>query len=181
MNMKRPVKNLKGLSNKMKTLAIIPARAGSKRLPGKNIKMLLDKPLVGWTALQAKRCHYFDRVIISTDCQTIANIANEYGAEVPFLRPTNLAEDNSSSLDVVKHALDHYAKQGEKFDVIALLEPTSPLRTSQDLSNAMADFFKAYDRYDAVISVGKMEREHPAIMKEIDQRQRLKPFTGKKM
>lgn len=154
------------------TLAIIPARAGSKRLPGKNIKELAGKPLVGWTVEQACRCKYFTEVIISTDCPTIADIAKRHGAKAPFLRPISLAADNSSSMDLVDHALDYYASQGQTFDYIALLEPTSPLRKKEDLDNAMSALLMQ-DNYHALISVGKIEREHPSILKHITPEKRL--------
>lgn len=156
-----------------KTLAIIPARKGSKRLPGKNILPLSGKPLIGWTVAQACQCQYFDKIIVSTDCDEIARVATTFGAEVPFIRPAELAQDKSSSYGVVEHAL---TALDTHYDVIALLEPTSPLRTKQDLNLAMQLFIENYANYDAVISVGKIEREHPAILKKIDQANTLTPF-----
>lgn len=160
-----------------RTLAIIPARAGSKRLPGKNVKPLAGKPLVAWTVEQACGCQYFTEVIISTDCENIAEIAKQYGAKVPFLRPDALAMDNSSSMDLVEHALEHYAKQGVFFDYVALLEPTSPLRKKDDLNNAMSAFLSNSQKYHALISVGKVEREHPTIMKKITSENRLSKYA----
>lgn len=165
------------MNHTVKTLAIIPARAGSKRLPSKNIKSLAGKPLVAWTVEQACRCQYFSEVIISTDCQNIADIAQSYGAKVPFLRPEVLSGDLASSFDVVEHALNHFAKQGEEFDYIALLEPTSPLRKKEDLDQAMRNFLENSERYHALISVGKIEREHPAIIKRITAENRLSPYA----
>lgn len=161
-----------------KVLAIIPARAGSKRLPAKNTKMLLGKPLIGWSVEQACLCRYFYKVIISTDCQNIANIAQKFGAEVPFLRPQALSRDDSPSIDLVEHALQHYSTQGDHFDMIALLEPTSPLRAKEDLEKAMGYFIENYSDYDALISVGKIAREHPSVIKKIESGC-LKPFSTK--
>lgn len=163
--------------NIIKTLAIIPARAGSKRLPSKNIKPLAGKPLVAWTVEQACSCEYFSDVIVSTDCQSIADIAQTYGAEVPFLRPAALSDDTASSIAVVEHALNHFARQGKTFDYIALLEPTSPLRKKEDLNQAMRTFLENSGHYHAMVSVGKIEREHPAIIKAITPENRLLPYA----
>jgi len=164
------------MARRLNVLAIIPARGGSKRLPGKNIKPLLGKPLINWTIEQALQCHYFDKVIVSTDCKKIAEVAKEKGASVPFIRPDSLSQDRTPSIDVVEHALDFFSLKQEYFDVLVLLEPTSPLRTAKDLNNAMTLFIDHYDTYDALISVGKVEREHPSIMKLIEEENFLKPF-----
>src|SRR4030042_3633861 len=109
-------------------LAIIPARGGSKRLPGKNIKILCGKPLIGWTIEQAKSSKYIDDIFVSTDYRSIADIAEQFGIKVPFLRPEELSKDSSSSMDVVEHVLKSYKRSNQLFDFIILLEPTSPLR-----------------------------------------------------
>lgn len=115
----------------MKNYAIIPARAGSKGLPGKNIKILLGKPLIAWTIEQANSAKCFDRVIVSTDSPDIAQIAEDLGAEIPFLRPKELAGDKARTVDVVLHLAD---KLGfDKEDRICLLQPTSPLRDASDI------------------------------------------------
>jgi CMP-N,N'-diacetyllegionaminic acid synthase len=161
------------------TLAIIPARAGSKRLPGKNIKPLLGKPLIAWTVEQACRCQYFTDVVLSTDCENIAAVGKEYGAKVPFLRPPALSQDHSSSYDLIEHALAYFNQQGKNYDYVALLEPTSPLRKKQDLDHAMQGFLENQDQYDALISVGRIEREHPSIIKAITAEKKLSRFYEK--
>lgn len=161
---------------KVSTLAIIPARAGSKRLPGKNVKQLAGKPLVAWTVEQACRCDLFDEVVISTDSADIAGIAKQYGASAPFLRPESLSQDNSSSIDLVEHALNYYASKGQSFDYVALLEPTSPLRKKDDLNTAMSAFLDKSDFYHALVSVGKIEREHPSILKKITPESKLSTY-----
>ena len=88
-----------------KVTALIPARGGSKRLPRKNVKLLGNKPLIAWSIDTAKASKYIDRVIVSTDDKEIKHIAEEYGAEVPFLRPEHLSNDHASSFDVIKHAI----------------------------------------------------------------------------
>jgi CMP-N,N'-diacetyllegionaminic acid synthase len=136
-------------------LAIIPARKGSKRLPNKNILPLGHKPLINWTIEAAINSHLFETVIVSTDSEEIAEIANKAGAEIPFIRPLHLANDAASSIDVVIHAINHYKTQGKNFDYIVLLQPTSPLRTSTDITDAI----KVLEEKEAnsVISVCEMD------------------------
>lgn len=116
-------------------LALIPARSGSKRLPGKNIKDLCGKPLIAWTIDTALKSKYLDHVIVSTDCNEIANISRQYGASVPFIRPEDISLDASSTTEVINHCLDYFKK--ESYTHILLLQPTSPLRTSRDIDIAV--------------------------------------------
>lgn len=111
-------------------LGIIPARGGSKGLPHKNIRKLGGKPLIAWTIEQALRSKYIDRVIVSTDNPAIAKISKKYGADVPFMRPAELATDKAKSIDAVFHALFSLS---EKYDYVVLLQPTSPLRIADDI------------------------------------------------
>lgn len=120
----------------MKRLAIIPARSGSKGLPDKNIRLLLDKPLMAYSIEAAKESGLFDRVYVSTDSEDYRQIAIECGATVPFLRSEALSGDTASSWDVVKEALDRFHEMGEEYDEIALLQPTSPLRKAEDIQKA---------------------------------------------
>jgi CMP-N,N'-diacetyllegionaminic acid synthase len=110
------------------TLAIIPARAGSKRLPCKNERVLLDRPLVLWSVEFALAYGGFDLVLVSTDSPEVAALAREAGAYVPWLRPASLASDTATSIDVVLHAVDAMKGEGRYFDRVALLQPTSPVR-----------------------------------------------------
>lgn len=112
----------------MRTLAIIPARGGSKRLPGKNLKLLFNKPLIAWTIEFAKSVPWFDEIQVSTDSQEIAAVCEQYGVTVSRLRPAELATDESSSLDVVLDVLQWRQSSGGEFDAIALLQPTTPVR-----------------------------------------------------
>jgi CMP-N-acetylneuraminic acid synthetase len=120
--------------NNKKILAIIPARGGSKRLPRKNILPLAGKPLIQWTIDAALSSEHIDDVIVSTDCSEIAKISNESGAKVPFIRPDYLSNDNATSNDVILHALKNI---NIKYDIIVLLQPTSPLRSAMDIDNAI--------------------------------------------
>ncbi len=120
----------------MKNIAIITARSGSKGLPHKNIKLLAGKPLMVWSIEAALESGMFDTVMVSTDSEEYAKIAREYGAEVPFLRSEATSQDNSNSWDVVAEVLDEYKKLGREFDTLMLLQPTSPLRSGEDIRSA---------------------------------------------
>ncbi len=122
----------------MKVLFIITARGGSKGVPKKNIRMLGGLPLVAYKIISARKCKYTSRVIVSTDDEEIAKISKRYGAEVPFLRPKELATDIASSMDVVLHAMN-WIKNNDKdsYDYVCMLEPSSPFASYQDLNNAI--------------------------------------------
>jgi len=117
-----------------KILGIIPARSGSKGLPRKNILPLAGKPLIVWTIEAANGSKYIDRCIVSTDSEEIAEEAVKYGGDVPFLRPVKLATDEADSDSVVLHAIDALP---QKYDMVVLLQPTSPLRTSENIDKAL--------------------------------------------
>ena len=133
-------------------IAIIPARGGSKRLPKKNVLDLGAKPLIAWTIEAALGCPFLDEVMVTTDDGEIAEIAKRYGANVPFMRPDALANDTATSFDAIKHAIDYYQFELRKrFDFVVLLQPTSPLRNSQNISGAIE--LQAKKNADAIISV----------------------------
>ena len=145
---------------KKKILGIITARAGSKRIPSKNTKLLNGKPLISYILTSAIKSKYIDRLIVSTNSKKIAEISKHYGADVPFLRPNKLAVDTISSAAVVKHAI-HYLKESETYntDIIILLQPTSPLCLSDDIDK-VTELYLNNSKYDSVISV-KRVTEHP--------------------
>ncbi len=147
----------KANTNTDKPIAIIPARGGSKRLPRKNILPLAGKPLIAWTIEAALESGVFDRVIVNTDDQEIADIAIQYGAEVPYLRPSELATDTATTISVLKHQLEYYLSHDEVFDQLVLLQPTSPLRTAQDIRNAWGLYCE--HTIESVVSVTPVE--HP--------------------
>lgn len=135
-----------------KFIAIITARDGSKRLPNKNILDLAGQPLISWTIEAAKNCDLIQEVVVSTDSMEIKEIAEKYNATVPFLRPENLSNDTASSFDVVKHCIDYYKnEENREFEYLILLQPTSPLRTSEDITNAI--HLLESKNADAVISI----------------------------
>lgn len=161
----------------MKTLGLIPARGGSKGVPGKNIKRLAGKPLIAYTIEQARAAQRLDRLIVSTDDTEIAKTAAAYGAEVPFMRPEELAQDHSGSLDVVLHALEFFEKKGECFDAVCLLQATSPYRPDGVIDEAIALFHK--ERPDSLVSVRRVPDEfNPHWTFEIEKNNRLKISTG---
>jgi CMP-N-acetylneuraminic acid synthetase len=151
----------------LRILGFIPARGGSKGLPGKNTLPLCGKPLVAWTIQQAQRSRYLTEVIISTDSPGIARVAEEHGLPVPFLRPDELARDDSPVSDAVLHTLTWLEERGRRFDILALLEPTSPLRKEGDIDGAIELFLSRYEEADALVSVGQVHLESPYYMKEI--------------
>jgi CMP-N,N'-diacetyllegionaminic acid synthase len=142
-------------------IAIIPARGGSKGLPGKNILEMNGIPLVGYPIMAANKSIYVDRVIISTDDQNIANKATELGGNVPFLRPAELASDTATSISVIEHAIDFEARGGRQYDYIVLLEPTSPLTESADVDGALELLVSNRHVADSIISIALSEAQHP--------------------
>lgn len=135
----------------MRILAFIPARSGSKGLKDKNIKEMCGKPLVAHTIQAAIDSGIFDCVHVSTDSEHYADISKSYGADVPFLRTPELSDDQASSWDAVKFTLEQYKKRGIEFDMVGLLQPTSPLRTGDDIKGAYQFFLEK--NANAVISV----------------------------
>lgn len=151
-----------------KVLALIPARGGSKGIPGKNIADLAGKPLIAWTIEAAQACAGVDAIVLSSDDPAIAEVAARFGCTVPFMRPPALATDEASSMDVVYHAL----AQLPEFDVVLLLQPTSPLRTAADIE-ACLDLLKDAP---AVVSVRPSE-DHPYLTFEINDGGTMKPYA----
>ncbi|WPC68113.1 acylneuraminate cytidylyltransferase family protein [Rhodoferax ferrireducens] len=161
--------------NGKRVIAIIPARGGSKGLPGKNIKELCGKPLIAWSIEAGLASQYIDEVMVTTDSEEVAGIARDFGAIVPFIRPAELASDTATSFDTVKHAIDFYQNElNETFDYIVLLEPTSPLRESGDIDGMIEIIISVEDKFDAIVSLGEAHL-HPSIMKKTDG-SKIEPF-----
>lgn len=139
----------------MNTLGVITARSGSKGIRDKNIRELSGKPLIAYTIETALKCQYIDRVMVSTDSDIYADISRKYGAEVPFLRSDKTATDTAASIDVLLEVLDKYEKEGQSFDNVVLLQPTSPLRTYKNLDEAFRLFYNK--NADSVVSVCECE------------------------
>jgi CMP-N,N'-diacetyllegionaminic acid synthase len=137
---------------KHKVLAIIPARGGSKGVPRKNIKKLAGKPLIAWTIEEAKNSKYITKLILSSENEEIIKVAKEYGCEVPFVRPMELAKDDTPGIEPVLHAL----QQCPDFEYVVLLQPTSPLRTFEDIDGCIS--FLIENNADFCVSVTESEQ-----------------------
>jgi CMP-N,N'-diacetyllegionaminic acid synthase len=157
-----------------KTLAIIPARGGSKGLPGKNIRQLAGQPMIAWTLDAAKKSKYIDRVVVSTDCVEIASTVQEIGAEIPVLRPSSLATDNAKGIDAIIHMLD-WLQVNEDYspDYVMVLQPTSPLRATQDIDAAINCLLKKKGK--GVVSVCETEH-HPWWSNQLPENACMKDF-----
>lgn len=167
---------LRGTPDRGRCLALIPARGGSKGLPGKNIRPLLGRPLVAWTVEQALASERIDRVVVSTNDENIAAVARTAGADVPFLRPAELATDESPVIDAVLHALDRLSEEeGMGYEVLALLEPTSPLRRSGEIDQAIK-MLEEHPHAGSLVSVGRVAHEHPAYLKQVSEQNTLAPL-----
>lgn len=117
-------------------IAVIPARGGSKGVYKKNIKMLNGKPLIAYTIEEALKSKVFEKVIVSTDDEEIADVSKEYGAEIPFIRPADISGDFVSSDEVIMHTINFFEKKGKEFEYVCKLQPTSPLRRSEHICEA---------------------------------------------
>lgn len=149
----------------MKILALIPARSGSKRIPNKNIRLFGSKPLIVWTIEIAKSIPEIHDVLVSTDSTEIAAISSAAGAKVPWLRPSKIATDEASSVDVAIHALDQYENEFGEVDGILLLQPTSPFRTREFIIDGIKKYL--VNEGNSVIGVSPV-RENPSWMVTID-------------
>lgn len=153
--------------NNKKVLAVITARGGSKGLPGKNIKLLNGKPLIAWSIEQGLASEAVDKVLVSTDSNEIAEISRHFGADVPFQRPAELASDTATSMDVIIHALDYLKEKDDHYDVLILLEPTSPLRDSQDIDRALS-MLTSDSKAKSIAGVCQVEGQHPEFLIQIE-------------
>ena len=166
MTVKRNVNDAQG--KYVKTLAIIPARGGSKGVPRKNIKSLCGKPLLAWTIEAALEAEGISKLIVSTDDREIKEVALEWGAEVPFIRPGELSTDRAKAIPVLQHAVSFLEEQGQTFDAVMMLQPTSPMRVAKDIE-ASIEMMQADHRCSSVISVTGVGEYHPARMKYLEE------------
>ena len=143
----------------MNNIAIIPARSGSKGLKDKNIKKLNGKPLLAYSIEAARQSMVFDEIMVSTDSKKYAEIAKAAGANVPFLRSAVNSSDKASSWDTVIEVLNNYSKAGRKFDTVCLLQPTSPLRTAEDIIGA----YKVLTQKSANAVTSVCEADYPPL------------------
>ena len=150
--------------NNKKVLALIPARGGSKGIKDKNIYPLYGKPLIAYSIDCARNSKYIDDVVVTTDSIKIADVAKKYGASVPFLRPAELASDTSKSIDAIVHAIQWLEKHEEKFDICVLLQPTSPLRTTEEIDEALEKFVESGEKSLVAVS---LVSDNPILMRKI--------------
>ncbi len=154
-------------------LGIVPARGGSKGLPGKNLTDLCGLPLIGWTLRTAGEATHLERCVVSTDDPEIARVARELGGEVPFLRPAELATDEASIVGAIQHAVNWFERETERrIEIAVILQPTSPLRIAADIDEAIELFEKT--GCDSVETV-RLDEEHPDHLTRIDEEGRLTP------
>lgn len=153
------------MEDNKKILALIPARGGSKGIPGKNIRDLAGKPLIAHTIVAALGSVSVDSVVVTTDSSEIAAVAEEYGARVPFLRPAELASDTSRSIDALVHARDWLRAVGETYDAVVWLQPTSPLRSAGDIDGAVEAYYSHGEM--GVASVCEVI-ENPVLTRRVD-------------
>lgn len=142
----------------MQILGLIPARGGSKGIPGKNIKILAGKPLLAYTAEVALGSQLLDKVVLSTDDPEIMAVGTKLGLEVPFVRPQHLAQDTTPTLPVVLHALEYYESIGENFDAVCLLQVTTPFRTINFINEAVQKFIN--EDADSLVSVKEVPHQY---------------------
>ncbi len=139
--------------------AIIPARGGSKKVPGKNIRPLAGKPMIAWSIEAARQVPAISRVIVSTDCEKIAAVAREHGAEVPFLRPAEFAQDNTTDWPVFHHVLEFFRLRGEALpDIIVHLRPTAPLRRAEHIQRCL-EIFLQHPEADSIRTVRRVSEQ----------------------
>ncbi|PJO41192.1 acylneuraminate cytidylyltransferase family protein [Lysinibacillus xylanilyticus] len=154
---------------KPKVLAIIPARGGSKGVPRKNIKELAGKPLIEWTIEEAKKSKYIDRIIVSSEDKEILQVAQKFGADVPFVRPANLAEDTTAGIEPVLHALEHFSD----YEYVVMLQPTSPLRLVEDIDGCIEQLLQ--ENAEFCVSVCEVGQS-PYWMYTLDSSTKMQPL-----
>lgn len=142
----------------MRVLGIVPARGGSKGIPRKNVRLLGGRPLLAHTADAARAAQRLSRVVLSTDDEAIAEVGRSCGLEVPFLRPAELARDDTPTLPVLQHSVAELERAGDRFDAICLLQPTSPLRRAEDIDGCIELLER--EGLDSVVSVLPVPHEH---------------------
>ena len=155
----------KSMFDGKRILALIPARGGSKGIKDKNITILCGYPLIYYTINASKKSKYVDDIVVSTDSSKIAEIAKEYGAEIPFLRPAEFSKDTSKSIEVVVHAVKYLNSIGRNYDCVVFLQPTQPLRDENDIDGAIECFY--INERKSLASVCEVD-DHPLLIRSIE-------------
>jgi CMP-N,N'-diacetyllegionaminic acid synthase len=162
----------------MKILGIIPARGGSKGIPGKNIKKLGGKPLLSFTIASVSESSLLSRCILSSDSEEIIKIGIQLGVEAPFVRPAKFAEDKTPSIEVIQHALSFFIESKEYYDAVCLLQPTTPFRNKGLIDEAIRQFISG--KYDSLVSVREVPHEFNPHWTFEEKNGSLKIATGEK-
>jgi len=163
----------------MRTLGIIPARGGSKGIPRKNLKLLCGKPLLQYTAAAALQARQLSRVVLTTEDEEIADVGRSLGLDVPFIRPADLARDDTPTLPVLQHAVEFLEKQGERFEAVCLLQPTNPLCSARIIDQCIQMLKEG--SADAVVTILPVPTEYnPHWVYFQRENGTLKLSTGKK-
>jgi len=160
----------------VKILTVIPARAGSKGLPGKNLRLLCGRPLISYALQVAMNSRHEMRTIVSTDSHEVADFARSEGAEVPFMRPEELASDSISLIPVAKHAMEYFDASGWRADIVISLQPTAPLVSVNSFDNAIDALLGDTDA-DSVVSTTLIRHFHPFRSYKIDHDNQVLPLT----
>lgn len=158
-----------------KVIALIPARSGSKGIKNKNIIDLNGKPLISYSIEVAQKSEYIDKIIVSTDSEKYKKIVETYGAEVPFIRPNALALDNTKTIDVVLHLIKYLKAVGDAYDILVLLQPTQPFRTSDMIDEALRFYINNGEKSVASVSLVK---DNPILIRKIDDNHKLKSILN---
>jgi CMP-N,N'-diacetyllegionaminic acid synthase len=163
------------MADPLTCLAVIMARGGSQGVPGKNLRIVAGKPLIAWTIEAALQCPLLDRVVVTTDSFEIADIGRTFGAEVPFMRPAELAHDDTPGMVPLLHAVK-WLGDNENYspDLVMLLQPTSPLRTAGDITAAIELLLEK--SADTVVSLSPVD-QHPYIMKVVEPDGRIRDYV----
>jgi len=161
-------------------LGIVLARSGSKGLKHKNIKLFLGEPLLTWPIKCLKKTKYVTKVILSTDSEEYRKIGIDAGAEAPFLRPKELSSDEATSFSVIEHTINFLKKEkNEVFEYVVLLEPTSPLTESSDISDALNILYKNKEKADSIVSVAEVVDQHPNFCIKLNEDDLIMPYNEK--
>ena len=162
-------------------LAVIPCRGGSKGVPRKNLREIGGIPLVAHSIRAAREAKLITRAIVSTDDDEIANVARDYGGDVPFIRPSEYATDIAKSIDVALHSLKYCIENGEHYDVVVLLQPTTPLRRAADI-DATIDLLVRHPEYNCAITVKPVGSSHPNYLyQSVGDSEKMAPFLDSNM
>ena len=157
-------------------LAVITARGGSKGLPGKNSLILDGKPLLQYSIEAGLNSKYVDRVLLSSDCEDCIHIGKKMNLDIPFIRPSYLSGDKVPSFDVIEHAINFLKKNNENYDLLLLLQPTSPIRSSSDIDMAIEQLMQ--ENTNSLVSVSLSEDHHPDYTFTINKTNNLIPWNG---